>query len=116
MKNKHHIKIILVITSLLTIFLFISGCGLDTNIQAVAVSDENQTVVSTDEQISEQQQDTNQNYEKWECIEKGCNYIYDPAIGDPTQGIEPGTKFEDLPSNWRCPVCNKGKDHFIKLQ
>ncbi|MCL5071016.1 MAG: rubredoxin [Actinobacteria bacterium] len=48
-------------------------------------------------------------------MEPGCGYVYDPADGDPSQGIQPGTKFEDLPSNWRCPVCHEGKDKFVKL-
>ena len=43
-----------------------------------------------------------------------CGYIYDPEKGDPQNGIAPGTKFEDLPDNWRCPVCKNGKDKFNK--
>ena len=43
-----------------------------------------------------------------------CGYIYDPAKGDPKNGIAPGTKFEDLPENWRCPICKNGKDKFNK--
>jgi len=46
--------------------------------------------------------------DKYECI--ACGYIYDPAIGDPTAGIEPGTSFEDLPEDWVCPDCGAGKD------
>jgi len=34
-----------------------------------------------------------------------CNYIYDEARGEPHRGIRPGTKFEDLPDDYRCPVC-----------
>ena len=34
-----------------------------------------------------------------------CNYIYDEARGEPNHGIRPGTKFEDLPDDYRCPVC-----------
>ena len=30
-----------------------------------------------------------------------CEYIYDPAQGDPDSGIEPGTAFEDIPSTLR---------------
>ena len=46
---------------------------------------------------------------KYEC---SCGYIYDPAVGDPTQGIAPGTAFEDLPDTWRCPVCKASKASF----
>ncbi len=50
--------------------------------------------------------------EKWICTV--CGYVYDPAVGDSTQGIEPGIKFEDLPSDWVCPDCGAGKDLFEK--
>lgn len=51
--------------------------------------------------------------EQWECLV--CGYIYDPAEGDPDQGVEPGTAFEDLPRDWLCPDCGVGKDMFEKL-
>ena len=38
-----------------------------------------------------------------------CHYIYDPEVGDPDNGIAPGTAFEDLPSDWVCPLCAVGK-------
>lgn len=41
-----------------------------------------------------------------------CGWIYDEEIGDPANGIEPGTKFEDLPDDFECPVCSVGKDMF----
>jgi len=44
-----------------------------------------------------------------------CSYIYDPAAGDSTQGINPGTAFEDLPDTWVCPECGVGKDMFEKI-
>ncbi len=34
-----------------------------------------------------------------------CWFIYDPARGDPEHGIEPGTPFESIPQEWRCPDC-----------
>jgi rubredoxin len=52
--------------------------------------------------------------EKWECTV--CGYIYDPEVGDPEHGIEPGTPFERLPSDWVCPVCGVPKDQFIKKE
>ncbi len=45
-----------------------------------------------------------------------CGYIYDPAQGDPTQGIAPGTPFEALPTDWKCPKCKKGKDVFQAIE
>lgn len=41
-----------------------------------------------------------------------CGFVYDPAVGDPTQGIPPGTPFEDLPDDWLCPRCKNGKSMF----
>jgi rubredoxin len=43
-----------------------------------------------------------------------CGYVYDPEQGDPDNGIEPGTKFEDLPDDWECPVCGASKEDFEK--
>ena len=45
-----------------------------------------------------------------------CGYIYDPKIGDPDNGIAPGTAFEDIPDDWVCPICGLGKDVFVKMQ
>ncbi len=47
---------------------------------------------------------------KYQC--EVCDYIYDPEIGDPENGIEPGTAFEDLPENWTCPDCGVEKEDF----
>ena len=41
-----------------------------------------------------------------------CGYIYDEDNGDLEAGIEPGTKFEDLPDDFECPLCSVGKDEF----
>jgi len=43
-----------------------------------------------------------------------CGYVYDPEVGDPDNGIAPGTAFEDLPSNWTCPLCGVDKSNFSK--
>ena len=52
--------------------------------------------------------------DKWECMV--CGYVYDPAEGDPDNGIAPGTSFEDLPDDWVCPDCGVGKDMFEKVE
>jgi rubredoxin len=41
-----------------------------------------------------------------------CDYIYDPAKGDPDNGVAPGTPWEKLPANWVCPDCGADKDAF----
>ena len=43
-----------------------------------------------------------------------CGYIYDPAKGDPDNGVAPGTPFEDLPDDWVCPECGADKSMFEK--
>lgn len=48
--------------------------------------------------------------QKYVCI--ACGYIYDPEAGDPDNGIDPGTPFEDLPDDWVCPVCGAPKEEF----
>jgi rubredoxin len=50
---------------------------------------------------------------KYKCTV--CGYIYDPAVGDPTQNIAAGTAFEDLADTWVCPDCGAGKDMFEKV-
>jgi rubredoxin len=51
--------------------------------------------------------------DKYECLV--CGYIYDPALGDPDAGIDPGTPFDALPDDWECPDCGATKDMFEKL-
>ena len=52
--------------------------------------------------------------DKWECT--ACTYVYDPAAGDPDNGVEAGTAFENLPDDWICPECGAGKDEFEKVE
>ena len=43
-----------------------------------------------------------------------CGWEYDEEAGAPEFDIEPGTKFEDLPEDWKCPRCKQGKEKFNK--
>jgi rubredoxin-NAD+ reductase len=43
-----------------------------------------------------------------------CGFVYDEEVGDPDNGIAPGTKFEDLPDDYLCPWCGQGKEAFVK--
>lgn len=45
-----------------------------------------------------------------------CGYEYDPELGDPDSGIEPGTAFENIPDDWLCPVCGATKDEFEPVE
>jgi rubredoxin len=48
--------------------------------------------------------------EKYVC--NICNWVYDPEVGDPENGVEPGTAFDDIPDDWVCPECGATKDLF----
>ena len=47
---------------------------------------------------------------KYICNMCGC--VYDPAEGDPDNGVKAGTAFEDIPDSWVCPLCGAPKDEF----
>ena len=43
-----------------------------------------------------------------------CGYEYDPAQGDPDNGVAPETSFETIPDDWTCPLCGVDKTNFSK--
>ena len=45
-----------------------------------------------------------------------CDWIYDENVGDPDNGVAPGTKWADLPDDFVCPLCNVGKDKFSEVK
>ncbi|MEC4803118.1 MAG: rubredoxin [Jaaginema sp. PMC 1079.18] len=50
---------------------------------------------------------------RFEC--RSCGYVYEPTKGDNTNNIPPGTRFEDLPPSWRCPVCGVRRPQFRNI-
>ena len=50
---------------------------------------------------------------KYKCLM--CGYIYNPQVGDPDNGVELGTAFENLPDDWVCPDCGVGTEEFEPL-
>ncbi len=52
--------------------------------------------------------------QKYEC--DVCGYIYDPAKGDPDNGVKPNTAWADVPENWVCPDCGASKKDFSPVQ
>ena len=52
--------------------------------------------------------------EKYICTV--CDYVYDPELGDPENGIEPGASFEDLPEDWVCLHSPHSRQAFHILQ
>ena len=51
--------------------------------------------------------------QSWVCVI--CGFTYNPEEGDPSMGIPPGTPFEDLPEDYKCPICNASKEYFKKV-
>jgi rubredoxin len=51
---------------------------------------------------------------KYKC--SVCGYVYNPDEGDPDSGIAAGTPFENLPDDWKCPICGAPKDAFEKME
>jgi rubredoxin len=51
---------------------------------------------------------------KYQCT--ACTYVYDPEVGDPENGVAPGTPFEQLPEDWVCPMCGVGKELFEPVE
>jgi len=45
-----------------------------------------------------------------------CDWIYDETIGDPDEGISPGTRWEDIPNDWACPLCGSRKEDFDMVE
>ncbi len=50
---------------------------------------------------------------KWRC--SVCGYVYDPVTGEPDEGIEAGTPFENIPDDWVCPDCGADKSFFEEM-
>jgi len=46
-------------------------------------------------------------FRRWVC--DACGYIYNEADGDPDSGLAPGTRYEDIPEDWQCPLCGLSK-------
>ena len=51
---------------------------------------------------------------RYEC--NVCGYIYDPAVGDPSNGVPAGTFFAELPGDWVCPECGVPKEDFSPIE
>ena len=51
---------------------------------------------------------------RYRCIV--CAYVYDPAVGDPDNGVEPGTPFSAIPDDWVCPLCGVEKGDFEEVK
>jgi len=53
-------------------------------------------------------------FRQWVCVI--CGWIYDEEAGLPEEGIAPGTRWADVPADWRCPLCDVGKEDFALVE
>lgn len=53
-------------------------------------------------------------YKSWVCLI--CGWIYNEEEGLPDEGIAPGTRFAEIPDDWRCPLCDVGKSEFSVVE
>ncbi|WP_296659513.1 rubredoxin [Paraburkholderia sp.] len=53
-------------------------------------------------------------FKQWVCVI--CGWVYDEAAGAPDDGLAPGTRWADVPGEWRCPLCDVGKDDFALVE
>lgn len=78
------------------------------------ISPENAPTYTEKEDVAGTEVRTESELKKFRCLV--CGYIYDPAEGDPSKNIPAGTSFEELPDDWRCPICGVGKEEFKSLE
>ncbi len=53
-------------------------------------------------------------FKQWVCVI--CGWVYDEAVGVPEDGLAPGTRWAEVPADWRCPLCDVGKDDFALVE
>jgi rubredoxin len=53
-------------------------------------------------------------FRQWVCVI--CGWVYDEAAGAPDDGLAPGTRWADVPDDWRCPLCDVGKEDFALVE
>mgnify|MGYP004701579123 CR=1 FL=1 len=69
-------------------------------------------VVKSEAEVKSEPEKASEDLSSYTC--KICGFQYNPEEGDPALGIPPGTPFEDLPEDYRCPICNASKEYFSK--
>ena len=56
---------------------------------------------------------SDQTWRQFACM--FCGHVYDEEAGDPDSGIAPGTRWEDIPEDWCCPLCSAEKASFTQV-
>jgi rubredoxin len=105
------IPVYILLVAFLATFGFLTGFvypGSQINKDVTTYNEENpEETEEEDESGEEEEQDE---VENWVC--GICGYTYDPAVGDPENGVIQGTEFKDLPETWVCPTCGASKLEF----
>ncbi len=105
------ILVVFLIITLLASIVFLSGFTYPDNSINTGITVYNSENSEEQGEENEFEEEENQDgVEKWIC--GVCGYVYDPAVGDPENGVVEGTIFEDLPDDWICPVCGSSKLEF----
>lgn len=81
-----------------------------TYIESEKLESEGSDATKQKSESKEEEKDKGNSMDSFTCTI--CGFQYDPEEGDPTAGIPPGTPFEDLPEDYKCPICNAGKEYF----
>ncbi|WP_233470975.1 rubredoxin [Paraburkholderia caribensis] len=69
---------------------------------------------STGSNAATQTQTSADDFKQWVCVI--CGWVYDEAAGLPEEGIAAGTRWSDVPEDWRCPLCDVGKEDFALVE
>ncbi|CAD6507042.1 rubredoxin [Paraburkholderia sabiae] len=69
---------------------------------------------STGSNGAAQTQTSSDDFKQWVCVI--CGWVYDEAAGLPDEGLAPGTRWADVPDDWRCPLCDVGKEDFALVE
>ena len=84
--------------------------SLDDSKSMHAVASEDASVLPATAQAAQARDE----FKQWVCVI--CGWIYDEAAGLPEEGIAAGTRWADVPADWRCPLCDVGKEDFALVE
>ena len=93
----------------------LAGTGVGTAAPLVVSLDETPSAQAGDApQAADRHAASTDDFKQWVCVI--CGWVYDEAEGLPEEGIAPGTRWVDVPADWRCPLCDVGKDDFALVE
>lgn len=73
-----------------------------------------QAEAAQDTTVPKAAQAADDGFKQWVCVI--CGWVYDEALGAPDDGLAPGTRWADVPDDWRCPLCDVGKEDFALIE